>query len=437
MSIKDVISIRNVVGIIKQHPAKGKVLVFSAVGKTTRELQTAGQRAAAGEEEKALSHVRDILRYHEWLLDELTGMRHSDFMDMEAELSQLISGCYQIREFSPRSQDKLLSFGELLSTRLLSKVLSHYQIESELLDSRKMIITDDLHTQASPLPEFTEQALRSSLIPVLDAGAIPVLQGFIGATPEGETTTLGFEGSDYTASLVGRALEAEAVEVWKDVPGMMTADPAVCSGATVISRLSYEEAATLAYLGAKILHKSTLAPVRESGIPVKIKYLQDPGASGTKICCSPQRESRGITSIAFRQNLSVLRLQQSRTRTGTSLKFPLHDILAERGCSPLFQAAGGGEYVVVTRECEHLVEVIRAQAGFEEVSLRTGIASISLVGEEVSAIEDVLPRCMRALSNKKIHLLFFGVSGREITLFTEQDNFTAAVLMLHKEFFNR
>ena len=237
-SVKDAASIDRVIKIIQQHLPLNPVIVVSAMGKTTRNLLGAGALAAEGKTEEALGRLAAIEAYHHAELSQLVDDHRNSFSSMAkyfSETHDLVKGLAILKEFSPRSQDAMAAYGELLSSAILAAGLDSRGVKVQLLDSRTLMITDDHFTAAEPIEETAQERMCAALLPELDRGRTPVMQGYIGATLAGATTTLGFEGSDFTAAFVGAALDVKAIQIWKDVPGLMSADPAVIPEAQTIS----------------------------------------------------------------------------------------------------------------------------------------------------------------------------------------------------------
>src|SRR6185295_144088 len=174
------------------------------------------------------------------------------------ELKKLLEGLAILGEVPPRGLDKILSYGELLSSAIVADALSERGIPARLMDARQFIKTDDRFGAASPLFDIANPMIQDALAPVIEEGSVPVVQGFIGSTREGATTTLGFEGSDYTAAIIGAAMKADDIQIWKDVSGLMTADPKVFPGARTVKVCTFTEAADLTYFGAKVLHPKAI-----------------------------------------------------------------------------------------------------------------------------------------------------------------------------------
>ena len=319
-SVEDAASIERVTEIIKARLSLRPVVVVSAMGKTTRKLLQAAEASAAGDRSTTLAVVAELKTRH---LSEARTLvkstaeravfsiidRHFD------ELKKLLEGLAILGEVPPRGLDKILAYGELLSSAIVADALAERDVPTRLLDAREFVITDDRFGGASPLFDLTNAKTRDSITPVIEAGEVPVIQGFIGATREGATTTLGFEGSDYTAAIVGAAMQADDIQIWKDVSGLMTTDPRIFSGARTVKACTFAEAADLTYFGAKVLHPATLLPAIHKNIPVYVLNSRNIKSTGTEITAQapPSKDTfRAITAKTPRSRKSSTSAQRWR-----------------------------------------------------------------------------------------------------------------------------
>ena len=213
---------------------------------------------------------------------------------------------------TPRWLDAIAATGEILSSRLVAAALASRGLSASWVDARRVIVTTDEHMSAAPLMPETIAALRSTVDPLLASRSVPVIGGFVGATRVGVTTTLGRGGSDYSAALIASALGASELQIWTDVTGVMTCDPRICGEARTIPVLSYEEAAELAYFGAKVLHPKTIKPAVDSGIPVRVCNTFEPSEVGTMILAESGEAPNKIKSIAHKKNITILRISSAR-----------------------------------------------------------------------------------------------------------------------------
>ncbi|MGH7639705.1 MAG: aspartate kinase [Candidatus Dormibacteria bacterium] len=288
-SLADARRISAVATIVRRERAASPlVLVVSALEGVTAALLRAATAASRREGAVWEGVGEELRRRHLEALEALLPEPERPLVQDQLERAlrdfhELCSGFALVRELPPRSLDSLASLGELVAAALVAAHLRSQGLSAEALDAAELIVSDDRHGHASALPELTRTRVRGRLLPLLEQGAIPVVTGFRAATRDGSCTTLGRGGSDYSATILGATLAADAVWIFTDVPGMMTADPELVGSAHVISRLSYQEAMELAFFGAKVLHARSLDLPERSRIPVFVKNTFDPQAHGTEI----------------------------------------------------------------------------------------------------------------------------------------------------------
>ena len=302
-SIQDPLLCSGVIHIIKNTTDSQKVVVFSAMGKTTRKLLALSESYAAQERINVEKITDDIQSFHYNLSAELISPKEGKKLTYVLEsyfnkIRDLGEEIHKKKKLEPYMQDSMLSYGELLSTAIMTSALQTHHMPAVFMDARDCIITDRAFTAAKPLIQETYDKIKALIPKIFGKEEIPVIQGFIGSTLGGETTTLGFEGSDLTASLVGAALGADEIQIWKNVSGIMTADPCICSKARTVANLTFKEAYELSRAGAKVLHPSTTAPATEKGIPLRIKNSTQPEERGTLISSRNRTASFSIKSIA-------------------------------------------------------------------------------------------------------------------------------------------
>ncbi len=300
-SVGDHRAIRNVVGIVGEEFLTGRplVVVASAMSGVTSMLEEAAQKASQGDLQKVHEAAPALRDKHFGAARELLP-DPSYAMQLQTEIEPLVAAfverCQAIRmlgEVTPRVMDSVTSLGERMSVRLLSAVFKAYGFESTWVDADQVIVTDNQFQAAHPDMDATRRQAREVLGPILEEEIIPVVTGFIGADPEGNTTTLGRGGSDYSAAILGAALQAGDVWIWTDVDGVMTADPRIVADPRSIPSLTYREIGELAYFGAKVLHPKSIQPVVETEIGLRIRNTFNPTHPGTRIVGKKYARSRG------------------------------------------------------------------------------------------------------------------------------------------------
>src|SRR5437016_13831220 len=286
-SVEDAKAIDRAAAIVKARGPEKPVVVVSAMAKVTDALLEMGRDAGAGDRETALKVSRGLRERHYNAAGELlgTGIFTQFHSELEADfdaLDELLRGIAAVGELTPRTTDHVAAFGELLSSKIINAAFSAQAMDSTLIDSRECIVTDNTHTRATPLFEESNKRLESKLAPLLAANRVPVMGGFIASTKAGITTTIGRGGADFSAAIVGSAPGAERIEIWTDVDGMMTTDPNVGPEARQNKVISFDEAAELAYFGAKVLHPATVLPAVQKNIPVYVLNSRNASCEGTK-----------------------------------------------------------------------------------------------------------------------------------------------------------
>jgi aspartate kinase len=451
-SVEDAASIERVAEIIKARLHLRPAVVVSAMGKTTRMLLQAAEASARGDRQTNLAVVAELKTRH---LSEARKLvkstadravfsiidRHFD------ELKMLLEGLAILGEVPPRGLDKILAYGELLSSAIVADALAERGLPARLLDAREFIVTDDRFGGASPLFDFTNVRTHLSLTPLIEAGEVPVTQGFIGATRDGATTTLGFEGSDYTAAIVGAALGADDIQIWKDVSGLMTADPRVFPAARTVKACTFAEAADLTYFGAKVLHPKAIHPAARQNIPVHIYNSKQPGATGTAISATAPRSANLIKSIAYKRPVTILHVKGESMRDGARAIAPedflkaLFDTLNKHAVRPLLIAVSASSAALAldaaevsdARERDLLEELDR----FAAVSLDRDCAIVSPVGEQLREDLGLAGRVFKAIAETRVEVILHGSSPISMNLVVAENEVESVVARLHEIFFDR
>ena len=307
-SVDGAAGILRVVALVRERLPRRPTVVVSAMAKTTRRLLDAAAAAVSGDLAGARTVAAEIESFHRREAAAVTpaGSLDSVFREYFGELDQALGRIAEVRALTPRDEDLVAGFGELLSSAVLASALLQGGIDATCVDCRRVIVTDDRFTHARPDYEATDERLQAALSPILNAGGaggvggVPVLGGYVGATAEGVTTTLGKEGSDFSAAIVGAALGAEEVQIWTDVDGILTADPRLVPEARVVPSLSFAEALELACSGSKKPHPGTIEPARRGDVPIRVLNSRNPEAGGTLIGRRAAGTPPRILSLACR-----------------------------------------------------------------------------------------------------------------------------------------
>jgi aspartate kinase len=439
-SVEDSAAILRLLGIAKSRTGARPVIVVSALAKVTDQLLEAGQAAARGHLGVALASVRDIYVRHEQLADSLVGDSAYGNLDRQLRdefraLEQLLHNVEVSRQLDAKTQDRLLGFGECFSSTLVAEAALEAGLRAVHVDARACIVTDDRHGQASPLWDVTNQKTRDVISPLLEQGSLPVLGGFIAATPDGIPTTLGRGGSDFSAAIVGAALGAARVEIWTDVDGVMTTDPKLCPEARVIRKMSFEEAAELAHFGAKVLHPATLAPAMRENIPVYVLNSRRPEGGGTEILARTSSLKR-VSAITAKRNVAAVEISSS-TGIDSALLSRVFAAFDQHSCSVDVMAASLGRISLLVGSTAALPEIASQLRGEADVRWENHRALICLVGENIRREPGVASRAFAAVSDLDVRVLCQGASDRTISFLVEESKVEESVQRLHRVFFSK
>lgn len=438
-SVGDADAIRRAGDVVASRLDRNPVVVVSAASGTTTELLGIAEQAARGQLIGALRAVEHIRARHvamcEGLLSDLpTGTdTTNEIAAMCDEVASLAEALATLGHITPRSLDAVASFGEQISSLLVTEAFKARGIPAAHVDSRDVVVTSDHFTEAEPSLDAITDRARERVAPLVRAGSVPVLGGYIGATASGVTTTLGRGGSDYTASLLGAALGADDIEIWTDVDGMLTADPRVVSGAKLISLIRFDEASELASFGAKVLHPNTIAPAVRRGIPVYIYNTRNPLRSGTRITFDAPR--RPVTAIAAKGNVTTVRVSAPRMLLAKGFLRSVFEIF-ERHRTSVDVVSTSEVSVSVTLDDATRLDVLLVDLRMlGDVSIERDRAVVAVVGSGIGDRSDCMGRALQALGDLHVHMVSLSASGINLTVVVDSASMHDAMRALHDEFF--
>lgn len=439
-SVESAVAIQRVAGIVQERVPRRPVVVVSAMGKTTNRLLAAAQQAVANERDAALQSLADLHAYHEReaaLLtpdDEHEALR--ELLDTHfRELQELIRGLAVLGELTPRSLDAIASYGERLSSQIVALAFRKLGMNAVHVDARRVMVTDQRHTQAAPQYDLTNARLQSIVAPLVDAGRVVVLGGFVGATPEGVTTTLGRGGSDFTASIVGAGLDAEEVQIWTDVDGMLTADPTILPGGHRVKSIAFAEAAELAYFGAKVLHPATVLPAVEKSIPILILNSRRPEVPGTRITAAAVPCHNPFKSIACKRRIALLSVTSTRMLMAHGFLHRIFETFARHETSVDMVATSEVSVSLTIDDPRHLDAICRTLRDFAEVTVEEGQAIVCLVGDNIRHTPGLVGRIFHAIPDVPVRMISQGASLLNVSFVVAEPDLAKCVAHLHEEFF--
>jgi aspartate kinase len=438
-SVADAAAIRRTTEIVRGRLAQLPVVVVSALAGMTNALVAAAEQSASDHLVAAIASVEALRNRHMSLVAELLGddaaareiaADESVLFDELAHLAEALSVLGHVTE---RSLDAVASLGERLSAPVITAAFIRAGIDAVLVDARQVMITDASFGRAEPLPDAIAAACRDHIAPLLRAGKVPVIGGYLGATTDGITTTLGRGGSDYSASLFGAALEAEAIEIWTDVDGMLTADPRVVDGARLIEHIRFDEAAELASFGARVLHPNTIAPAVRRGIPVFIFNSMKPAGKGTRITFDAPRLP--VRAIAGKANVVIVKVRSPRMLATPGALRAIFEVFERNRTSVDVVATSEVSVSLTVDDDQHLDSVVGQLRAFGDVGVERGRAIIAVVGAGLGESSPAMARALTAIGDVRLHMLSLSATGINLTLIVDGEELKPVMRRLHATFF--
>ncbi len=441
-SVADAAAMKRVAGIARERWSRddgGLVVVVSALSKVTDRLLKLVDLAEAGELDGLERAVEELHRRHLGAAEVVGDASRAELVGEVdrtcANLGDLVKALGVIREVSPRSLDAVLSFGELLSSRILAAELADVGVPAVWVDPRMVLATNATHTAAAPDLEATSARIESAVAPLLRAGRVPVVGGFVGSTAEGVTTTLGRGGSDYSAAVIGACLGASEIQIWTDVDGMLTADPRVVASPRLVPRLSFAEASELAYFGAKVLHPSTIQPAVARDIPVRILNSHRPDGPGTLITATAGDGASPVTAIACKRDVTVIEITSSRMLMAHGFLRRLFEVFDRFQTAVDVVTTSEVSVSVTVDDRERLSPLLGALSEFAEVSCEHDMALVCIVGGRLRSDPGLFSHVVDALGDASLRMVSQAASRRNITFVLRQAELPAAMTRLHDRFF--
>ncbi|PYS81292.1 MAG: aspartate kinase [Acidobacteria bacterium] len=453
-SVGDATRIRGAAKIVADAARHGGVVaVVSAMSGVTNRLVEAALASAegcgrAGVELRESLRAQHAAAIEALISDEAERARlTADVEQIAGDAATLCRGTAMLRELTPRALDAISSVGERLSARLMAGALKELGLRSVAVEATEVIVTDDEHGQAEPLMDETRERATKRLLPLLAEGVVPVVTGFIGASRGGTLTTLGRGGSDYSATILGAALEAAEIIIWTDVDGVLTADPRLVSDARTINDISYAEAAELAYFGAKVLHPKTLRPVADAAIPVWIRNSFEPEKGGTKITPAGHPSLSGVKAITAISDVSLITVggRGIVDVPGVAAKTFTAAASVRANVLMISQASSQNDicFIVNAGDAARTVEALRrafasdlAHHQVEHINVDSGVAVVAAVGERMRGTPGIAGRLFSALGRRGVNIVAIaqGSSEYNVSFVVAAGAMRDAVTAIHHEF---
>jgi aspartate kinase len=452
-SVGDAPCIRRAAEIVRSAARESAVVVVvSAMGGVTNRLISAAKKAVEGQDDPS-TEIDSLRQQHidaaKVLVSDKSALENLivELERITAETASLCRGISLLRELTPKTYATVSSVGERLSARLMAATLREVGLNSAVVESTDVVVTDDDYLQAEPLMREVRERAAVVLKPLLNDGVTPVVTGFIGATAEGVLTTLGRGGSDYSATTLGAALDAHEIIIWTDVDGVLTADPRLVPDARLLREISYNEAAELAYFGAKVLHPKTLRPVVDARIPVWIRNSFSPEKNGTRITIEGHPTEHGVRAITAIPNVSMITIGGRGIVGVVGVAAKTFQAVASVRANVLLISQSSSEndicLIVDSVDAPQTLKALRSAFAadlkhhdVEHITVDSNIATVAVVGEKMRGTPGIAGRTFSALGRRGINIIAIaqGSSEYNVSFVVEAGAMRDAVGAVHEEF---
>ena len=439
-SVEDASAIDRAAAIVRSRLPEQPVVVVSALAKVTDQLLATARAAGEGDREKALELSRGLRERHYATAGELlgTGIFTRFHGELEAEfdsLDELLRGVSAVGELTPRTLDHVASFGERIASKMVAEAFSARGLDASHVDSRNCIVTDATFTRAVPQFDETNLRLEKLVRPQLEQRRIPVMGGYIASTREGITSTLGRGGSDFSAAIIGAGLAAERIEIWTDVNGMMTTDPSLCANARRIKTISFDEAAELAYFGAKVLHPATLLPAVQKNIPVLVLNSRNPRNEGTRITARAPQCRNIFKAIAAKKRITIVDVVATRMLMAHGYLKSIFEVFDRHKC-PVDMVSTSEVSVSLTVDSNEAIPALAADLQkLADVKYEGRKAIVCLVGENIRTTPGIAAKVFGAIPDLSVRMISQGASEINLSFVIDEDDVPRCVQALHAAFF--
>ncbi|HVE32941.1 MAG TPA: lysine-sensitive aspartokinase 3 [Gemmatimonadaceae bacterium] len=439
-SVGDAEAIARTGRIVSTRVDQGAVVVVSALAGVTNTLIALAEQSAKGHLIGALGTVESLRARHMEQATRLLGEGEratetiAELSAMADELAHLAEALATLGDLTPRSLDAISSFGEKMSSLLCVAAFQQQGVPAVHVDACTVMITDATFTRAEPQPDAIAESCRQSVLPLVREGKVPVLGGFIGSSQgTGITTTLGRGGSDYSASLFGAAMGADAIEIWTDVDGILTADPRVVPESKVLEQIAFDEAAELASFGAKVLHPNTIAPAVRLGIPVFVLNSRRPDGKGTKITFDAPK--RAVSAIAGKNDVTLIKVGSPRMLLTEGFLRELFDVFERHRTSVDVVATSEVSVSLTVDDASQIDVIVSDLRRLGDVTLERNRGIVAVVGGAIAQGGHAMSTALEAMGDVRVHMLSLSATGINLTMVVDDDQVKPAMRRLHAAFF--
>lgn len=442
-SVANFDAISRTIGIVESKLAEKPVVVVSALSKVTDLLYRISDTAARRNKIETDELLRQLRERHINLCRELLEGKEEQLADAESRVNRLCSelesftaAVCALGELSDRSKAVIISYGEYLSSNIICCAMNARGIKTALMNSREMIITSGDSLKGEPIITEIETRVPRQVSKAFEGMDALITQGFVSATVEGEPTVLGRGGSDYTASLIGMAIDAKTIEIWTDVDGVKTADPRKVQGTRSLDRLSFEEAAEMAHFGAKVLHPLTIEPAVRKNIPLYVLNSMNPQGKGTVILQSEFIED-GVKSVSFKENILVINVFSTKMINAAGFLNKVFGIFSECGVSvDLIATSEANISVTVDASQKNIDLVVEKLSRFATVELDPHKSQVSVIGKNITGIKGMLKDIFTPVDDVMVYMVSQGASNINVSFVVDKNRLDSTVQALHDALFN-
>ncbi|MBS1787409.1 MAG: lysine-sensitive aspartokinase 3 [Acidobacteria bacterium] len=440
-SVESDVAIRRLISIVKTQIHRQPIVAVSAMGKTTNGLLEASHLAAAGDLAAARAKLETIAEHHFKTAEQLALPAEKSLLRLALAnrfdgIRTTLEEIHRAGEVTPQFSDAISANGELLSSTIVAAAFRAEGIKGVWVDVRPLMRTNDDFTRAAVQFEKANPKLKEGFTAALVNGGLPITQGFIGSTAEAATTTIGRGGSDYSAAIIGAALDAEEIQIWTDVDGILTTDPRIVAEAAKVRTISFAEASELAYFGAKVLHPSTLLPAMAKEIPVRVCNSRNPSNEGTAIVRNAPPSKAPVKAIAFKRGITVVNVASDRMLMAYGFLARLFDVFATHQTSVDMVATSEVSVSVTLDDTRNLDRLVADLKQFGEVTVERNQALICLVGETLKFTPGIASRIFSSIADINVSMISHGASAINVSFIVADNDVERAVKALHAEFFS-
>lgn len=451
-SVGDVPRINDAAVIVRSHLSRHPVVVASAMGGVTNTLLDTAHLAARRETRRVEANIEGLRQKHLQVAHTVEQPEaRKALIDRQArlidELSNLCRGVSLLKELTVRSLDAISAFGEVLSCVQLAAILNSRGVDAEFIDSRAIVRTDDHFGEAAVDFSATKRSARKRLLPLVKRNIVPIVTGFIASTEDGLTTTLGRSGSDYTASIIGAALDSDEIWIWTDVDGVMTADPRAVKKATVLPEITYREAAEMSYFGAKVIHPKTMMPAIENNIPIRIKNTFNPSHPGTLISKTANQTERVVKNVTSIDKLSLVSIEGNGMVGVPGISARIFAALARVHVNVMMISQASSEHnvclVIPQNDCKRALKALRgefeiefAKKAIDDIKLHDNVSIVAVVGAGMKGTRGIAAKTFTAVASAGVNIVAIaqGSSELNISFVVAQSEARQAVQAIHDAF---